>query len=62
MGFTYKELSRFGLLRKVHKLGPYGCFLRLLCEWKDEKTPREVTDKVSFSQDLHVSKSANPCN
>ncbi|KAJ4150695.1 hypothetical protein LMH87_011432 [Akanthomyces muscarius] len=46
MGFTYKELSRFGLLRKVHKLGPYGCFLRLLGEWKDEKTPREVADKT----------------
>ena len=52
MGFTYKELSRFGLLRKVHKLGPYGCFLRLLGEWKDEKTPREVADKVSFSLQL----------
>ncbi|PMB64532.1 Glutamine-dependent NAD(+) synthetase [Beauveria bassiana] len=45
MGFTYKELSKFGVLRKVHKLGPYGCFLRLLSEWKDEKTPREIAEK-----------------
>lgn len=47
MGFTYKELSRFGALRKVNKLGPYGCFLRLQSEWKNEGiTPREVADKV----------------
>jgi NAD+ synthase (glutamine-hydrolysing) len=47
MGFTYKELSRFGQLRKVNKLGPYGCFLRLLSEWtKEGMTPREVADKV----------------
>ncbi|KAK8145959.1 glutamine-dependent NAD(+) synthetase [Beauveria asiatica] len=46
MGFTYKELSKFGVLRKVHKLGPYGCFLRLLSEWKDEKTPREIAEKT----------------
>lgn len=49
MGFTYKELSRFGALRKVHKLGPYGCFLRLQSEWHAEgMTPREIADKVSF--------------
>ena len=48
MGFTYKELSRFGALRKVNKLGPYGCFLRLQSEWSNEGiTPREVADKVS---------------
>ncbi|KAJ8109410.1 hypothetical protein ONZ43_g6141 [Nemania bipapillata] len=46
MGFTYKELSRFGVLRKVHKLGPYGCFLRLQSEWSDQGTPREIADKV----------------
>ncbi|KAI0418153.1 glutamine-dependent NAD(+) synthetase [Xylaria grammica] len=46
MGFTYKELSRFGVLRKVNKLGPYGCFLRLLGEWSNESTPREIADKV----------------
>lgn len=53
MGFTYKELSRFGALRKVHKLGPYGCFLRLQSEWHAEgMTPREIADKVSFPGDF----------
>lgn len=48
MGLTYKELSRFGVLRKVNKLGPYGCFLRLQSEWNNEGiTPREIADKVS---------------
>lgn len=48
MGFTYKELSRFGVLRKAHKLGPYGCFLRLQSEWNEEGiTPRETAEKVS---------------
>ncbi|KAI1366300.1 glutamine-dependent NAD(+) synthetase [Xylaria arbuscula] len=46
MGFTYKELSRFGVLRKVKKLGPYGCFVQLRGEWGHEKTPREIADKV----------------
>lgn len=49
MGFTYKELSRFGVLRKAHKLGPYGCFLRLQSEWNEEGiTPRETADKVGY--------------
>lgn len=49
MGLTYKELSKFGALRKVHKLGPYGCFLRLQSEWHAEgMTPREIADKVSY--------------
>ncbi|OIW35238.1 glutamine-dependent NAD(+) synthetase with GAT domain-containing protein [Coniochaeta ligniaria NRRL 30616] len=49
MGMTYAELSRFGTLRKQHKLGPYGMFLRLLNEWggDDGKLgPREIADKV----------------
>ncbi|TQV97743.1 hypothetical protein V2A60_006526 [Cordyceps javanica] len=65
MGFTYKELSRFGVLRKVHKLGPYGCFLRLLSEWKDEKTPREIAEKTLnfykfFQQNRHKQTVATP--
>lgn len=49
MGFTYEELSRLGVLRKVNKLGPYGCFLRLQSEWHVKGiTPREVADKVSY--------------
>ncbi|ATY64144.1 glutamine-dependent NAD(+) synthetase synthase [Cordyceps militaris] len=65
MGFTYKELSKFGVLRKVHKLGPYGCFLRLLSEWKDEKTPREIAEKTVnfykfFQQNRHKQTVATP--
>ncbi|KAK9793983.1 putative Glutamine-dependent NAD(+) synthetase [Seiridium cardinale] len=48
MGMTYVELSRFGTLRKQHKLGPYGMFLRLLNEWGGDGklSPREIADKV----------------
>ncbi|KAK4067814.1 hypothetical protein Trihar35433_6374 [Trichoderma harzianum] len=48
MGMTYDELSRFGTLRKQHKLGPYGMFLRLLNEWggHGKLSPREIADKV----------------
>ncbi|KAK8128311.1 NAD+ synthase (glutamine-hydrolyzing) [Apiospora sp. TS-2023a] len=30
MGLTYTELSTFGILRKVEKLGPWSCYLHLL--------------------------------
>ncbi|OAA66733.1 glutamine-dependent NAD(+) synthetase synthase [Niveomyces insectorum RCEF 264] len=47
MGFTYAELSRLGVLRKVNKLGPYGCYLRLQSEWHNKGlTPREIASKV----------------
>jgi NAD+ synthase (glutamine-hydrolysing) len=48
MGLSYKELSDFGILRKVHKLGPWSCYLRLLSEWKERPGfgPREIADKV----------------
>ncbi|KAJ5750721.1 hypothetical protein N7533_007749 [Penicillium manginii] len=50
MQMTYKELSRFGTLRKVNHLGPFGMFLVLLEEWsgegEDKLSPREVADKV----------------
>ncbi|KAJ9142062.1 Glutamine-dependent NAD(+) synthetase [Pleurostoma richardsiae] len=46
MGMTYAELSRFGTLRKMNKLGPYGMFLRLQDEWGARLSPREVADKV----------------
>lgn len=29
------ELSEFGILRKVHKLGPWSMYLRLLGDWKE---------------------------
>ncbi|KAH8668588.1 putative glutamine dependent NAD+ synthetase [Xylariales sp. PMI_506] len=57
MGMTYDELTTFGRLRKVNKLGPYGMFERLVHEWgpkaprsKDGPTPvytpRQVAEKV----------------
>ncbi|RMZ76836.1 hypothetical protein DV738_g4770, partial [Chaetothyriales sp. CBS 135597] len=48
MGLTYDELSTFGVLRKVEKLGPWSCYLRLLVEWRDRPGfgPQEVANKV----------------
>ncbi|KAJ6095687.1 hypothetical protein N7486_006433 [Penicillium sp. IBT 16267x] len=50
MQMTYDELSRFGKLRKVDHLGPYGMFLRLLDEWGGEGklSPREIAHKVKL--------------
>lgn len=39
MGFTYDELTTFGRLRKVNKLGPYGMFQRLVHEWGEHRRP-----------------------
>ncbi|KAI4177395.1 MAG: hypothetical protein LQ343_000375 [Gyalolechia ehrenbergii] len=44
MGMTYDELTTFGRLRKVHKLGPYGVFQRLSHEWSKERIPRVPGD------------------
>ncbi|KAH8816657.1 hypothetical protein F5884DRAFT_896414 [Xylogone sp. PMI_703] len=48
MGFTYSELSEFGVLRKVYKLGPWSMYLRLLGDWKERPgfTPSRIADKV----------------
>uniref|UniRef100_A0A8C9CHX5 Glutamine-dependent NAD(+) synthetase n=2 Tax=Phocoena sinus TaxID=42100 RepID=A0A8C9CHX5_PHOSS len=46
MGVTYAELSVYGRLRKIAKMGPYSMFCRLLYVWKDVCTPRQVADKV----------------
>ncbi|OCT48717.1 putative glutamine-dependent NAD(+) synthetase [Cladophialophora carrionii] len=47
MGLTYDELSTFGVLRKVEKLGPWSCYLRLLVEWQDlGYGPLQVATKV----------------
>ncbi|KAJ9660583.1 glutamine-dependent NAD(+) synthetase [Coniosporium apollinis] len=45
MGMTYDELSVFGRLRKVSKLGPYGMFTHLVPVWT-HLTPRQVYEKV----------------
>lgn len=41
MGMTYAELTTFGRLRKVHKLGPYGAFQRLSHEWSIDRPRRD---------------------
>ncbi|KAG6354334.1 hypothetical protein INS49_004939 [Diaporthe citri] len=48
MGFTYDELSQFGILRKVEKLGPWSTYQRLLVDWRDRPgfDPRKIADKV----------------
>ncbi|GMG40519.1 unnamed protein product [Ambrosiozyma monospora] len=46
MGFTYKELSVFGRLRKIDKCGPYSAFIKLLHLWQGEKTPDQIATKV----------------
>lgn len=42
-------------LRKQHKLGPYGMFLRLLNEWggAGKLSPREIADKVKRFHHYH---------
>lgn len=48
MGFTYDELSQFGILRKVEKLGPWSTYLQLLGDWEKREGfgPRKTADKV----------------
>jgi NAD+ synthase (glutamine-hydrolysing) len=43
---TYDELTEFGRLRKVNKLGPLSMFQRLVHDWKDKCTPRQTAEKV----------------
>ena len=47
MGCTYEELSQFGRLRKIDKLGPFSMWQRLCSEWSD-KSARQVYDKTRF--------------
>uniref|UniRef100_A0A093VFF4 Glutamine-dependent NAD(+) synthetase n=1 Tax=Talaromyces marneffei PM1 TaxID=1077442 RepID=A0A093VFF4_TALMA len=57
MGMTYDELTTFGRLRKVYKLGPYGMFQRLVHEWGKDRVreegdespvlePRQIAEKI----------------
>lgn len=46
MGMTYEELSIFGTLRKVDRLGPVSAFRALLSAWRDRCAPAEVAAKV----------------
>ncbi|KAK3373776.1 hypothetical protein B0T24DRAFT_624539, partial [Lasiosphaeria ovina] len=57
MGMTYQELTIFGRLRKINKLGPFAMFQRLVHDWSAEReirpdddapryTPAQVAEKV----------------
>ena len=46
MGFTYDQLSTLGRYRKTFKLGMVGMWERLVVEWADHMTPRQVYEKV----------------
>ncbi|KAK0626769.1 hypothetical protein B0T14DRAFT_425024 [Immersiella caudata] len=57
MGMTYQELTIFGRLRKLNKLGPYAMFQRLVHDWSVDRrrtpgddapayTPAQVAEKV----------------
>ncbi|GFF62319.1 glutamine-dependent NAD(+) synthetase [Aspergillus udagawae] len=46
MGVTYAELSTFGYLRKVAKLGPWSMYEKLLHVWGKENSPREIYEKT----------------
>lgn len=46
MGMTYAELSVFGYLRKVAKMGPWSMYEKLLHLWGKEYSPREIYEKT----------------
>lgn len=48
MGMTYAELSEFGRLRKVNRLGPYSMFVNLHPKWQSERglSPAQTAEKV----------------
>jgi len=57
MGMTYQELTIFGRLRKLNKLGPYAMFQRLVHDWSIDRkrtpgddapayTPAQTAEKV----------------
>lgn len=46
MGVTYEELSVFGRLRKVDRLGPWGMFKALSGLWADRFPPSEIYRKI----------------
>jgi hypothetical protein len=48
MGMTYNELSIYGRMRKVDKLGPYGMWSKLLHQWGDKLSPQEIFSKVRW--------------
>lgn len=56
MGMTYDELTTFGRLRKVNKLGPFGMFQKLVHEWGEEREEREGDDGPRYPPKLIAEK------
>jgi NAD+ synthase (glutamine-hydrolysing) len=50
MGVTYAELSTFGRLRKVDRLGPWGMFSKLLHLWSGEPGSTPTARGLSAQQ------------
>ncbi|SCZ87891.1 BZ3500_MvSof-1268-A1-R1_Chr2-3g05359 [Microbotryum saponariae] len=48
MGMTYDELSIYGRLRKIEKLGPYAMFTKLISLWGYKLSPLEIAEKVKL--------------
>ncbi|ELR08005.1 glutamine-dependent NAD(+) synthetase [Pseudogymnoascus destructans] len=48
MGMTYDELSIYGRMRKVDKLGPYGMWSKLLHQWSNKLSPQKIYTKVRW--------------
>jgi NAD+ synthase (glutamine-hydrolysing) len=48
VGMSYNELSVYGRLRKVEKLGPYGMWTKLLHEWGHLLSPQEIYEKTRW--------------
>ncbi|KDE06383.1 hypothetical protein MVLG_03290 [Microbotryum lychnidis-dioicae p1A1 Lamole] len=48
MGMTYDELSIYGRLRKIEKLGPYAMYTKLISLWGYKLSPFEIADKVKL--------------
>lgn len=47
IGMSYNDLSVFGIYRRVEKLGPWSCYLRLLSVWQDRNmTPKQIAEKT----------------
>ncbi|OBT85228.1 hypothetical protein VE02_05187 [Pseudogymnoascus sp. 03VT05] len=47
-GMTYNELSVYGRMRKIDKLGVYGMSEKLLHVWGDKLSPQQIYEKVRF--------------
>jgi len=58
MGMTYDELSVFGRLRKVHKLGPFGMYEKLVRLWC--QPPPDSESSAATQHGANTSEKLNP--